>query len=292
MLLLCDASSEFDVIRWSGTSNPLKLLDLSPMLSGLVGPSLIAIPGEDHRVLTFGGSSVMYPMMELLGLPQNKSEDKFEYRQLLFRAAKAEALQVEGLEAISSSSIASNETHVMLVGGYLGNARTAAVHTYSLAASSPDLALRPLTILATGPSARSMPGVVKPNDRLLLMFGGVVQDNDNGLTRHTALGDFFQFDLNTQSWLKIHDGLGSIIPRAYGAFGSASAGAETILFTYGGLRYGFHVQASHASARADVLETQTAQKRMIAFYPIVCAVATRDSRLKLQGGYVLLYSFD
>lgn len=233
---------EFDVMRWAGSGNPLKALDLSPLLSGLAGPSLIAIPGEDHRVLTFGGSSVMYPMMELLGIPQQKSEDKFEYRQLLFRASKAENLTVDGMEAISSSSIASNETHVMLVGGYLGNARTAAVHTYNLAASSPELALQPLPILATGPSARSMPGVVKPDDRLLLMFGGVVHDNNNGVTRHIAIGDLWQFDLNTQSWLKIHDSVARVNPRAYGAFGSVSSGAETVLFTYGGLVNGFHAQ--------------------------------------------------
>ena len=118
---------EFDMIRWSGSGVPLRALDLSPTLSGLAGSSLVAVPGEDHRVLTFGGSSVMYPMIELLALPQGESADKFEYRELLFRAAKAENLTLGGLESISSSSIASNQTHVMLVAGTcdaLGNSRT------------------------------------------------------------------------------------------------------------------------------------------------------------------------
>ena len=92
----------------------------------------------------------MYPVNELLALPQGKSADPFEYRELSFRAAKADNFTLSGLESISSSSIASNETHVMLVAGYLGNTRTSSVHTYSLAASSPDLALKSLPILATG----------------------------------------------------------------------------------------------------------------------------------------------
>jgi len=119
-------------------------------------------------------------------------EDKFEYRELRFRASKAVNATVVGMEAISSSSVASNESHVILFGGYLGNSRTAAVHTYTLAASSPDLALEPMLILATGPSARSMPGVVKPDDSSLVMFGGVVTEIQNGVTVQSALNDLWQ----------------------------------------------------------------------------------------------------
>ena len=57
---------EFDLLRWSGSGNPLRILNLSPSLRGLAGVSLIAIPGEDHRVLTFGGASAMYPLLEVL----------------------------------------------------------------------------------------------------------------------------------------------------------------------------------------------------------------------------------
>ena len=133
---------EFDLLKWSGSGSPLSLLSLSPVMRGLAGPSLVALPGEDHRLLSFGGASVMYPLMEVLRLPFTQSEDKFEYRQLQFRSSKAESATVSGIAAISSSSVSSNESHVMLVAGYLGNSRTAAVHTYDLKASSPDLALQ------------------------------------------------------------------------------------------------------------------------------------------------------
>lgn len=209
---------------------------MTPLLKGVAGPSLISILGEDHRILTFGGASVMYPLMDLMGLPQSKSEDDFEFRVLEFRASKANNATVNGVEAISSSSACSNETHVMLFGGYLGNSRTAAVHTWLLAAPSPDLALSKMLIKATGPSARSFPGVIKPDDSTLLMFGGIVLEQESGATKRTALGDLWDFDLNTQSWTKVHDTNQANLPRGFGAFGSMNVDGETILFTYGGLQ--------------------------------------------------------
>jgi len=64
---------ELDLLRWSGSGIPLRLLSLSPLLAGLAGLSLTVIKGEDHRVLTFGGASILYPMMEMMEIPQSKS---------------------------------------------------------------------------------------------------------------------------------------------------------------------------------------------------------------------------
>jgi hypothetical protein len=160
---------ELDLLKWTGSGNPVKQLNLSPVLTGLAGPSLVVIPGENHRVLMFGGSSITYPLSELMQISQNMSEEKFEYRELQFRGAKAVNFTLSGMEVVSFSSAASNTTHVMMLFGYLGNSRTAAVFTYSLLASSPDLALNLMLILATGPSARSMPGVTKLDDSTLLV---------------------------------------------------------------------------------------------------------------------------
>jgi len=160
---------ELDLLKWTGSGNPVKQLNLSPVLTGLAGPSLVVIPGENHRVLMFGGSSITYPLSELMQISQNMSEEKFEYRELQFRGAKAVNFTLSGMEVVSFSSAASNTTHVMLLFGYLGNSRTAAVFTYSLLASSPDLALNLMLISATGPSARSMPGVTKLDDSTLLV---------------------------------------------------------------------------------------------------------------------------
>ena len=242
---------ELDILRWSGSGVPLSLLNLSPVLAGLAGPSLIVIPGEDHRILTFGGSSVLYPLEELLQNPQSKSDDKFEYRKMMFRAAKAENETINSMEAISYAAAASNETHVMMFGGYLGNTRTASVHTYSLFASSPDLALQPLLIRATGPSARGFPGVIKPDDVTLLMFGGVMQEDQDGLTRQVASGDLWEFDLSTQSWTSIHETMEAHAPRAFGAFGSVEVGFDIIMFSYGGLKKGFQKGTTFAAVSAD-----------------------------------------
>ena len=74
---------EFDLLKWTGSGVPLRLLELSPILSGLAGSSLIVAPGEHHRILTFGGASVMYPITDILKIPQNQSEDTFEFRECL-----------------------------------------------------------------------------------------------------------------------------------------------------------------------------------------------------------------
>lgn len=50
---------EFDLLKWSGSGTPLRILNLSPVLAGLAGPSLIAIPGEDHRYPSKGSNSIL-----------------------------------------------------------------------------------------------------------------------------------------------------------------------------------------------------------------------------------------
>jgi hypothetical protein len=117
---------EFDLMRWTGSGNPLKVLTISPSLSGLAGASLIAVPGEDHRVLVFGGTGGMHPVSDRLGLELIDNGEKFDFRELLFRASKAVSMIMTSKDAISFSSSARNRTHVMLFGGYLGNSRTAA----------------------------------------------------------------------------------------------------------------------------------------------------------------------
>ena len=230
---------EFDLLKWAGSGNPLSLMALSPVLHGLSGVSMISLPGQDHRVLSFGGAGADYALTETLNTQQNQSDAKFEYRELYFRASKAVNSSIQNKDSISSASVASNSTHVMIFAGYLGNSRTAALHTYTLAASSPALGLELMFVPASGPNARSFPGVIKPDDTTLLMYGGVVKRESDGIVTKEASGELWRFDLNAQSWYKVHATLASNKPRAYGAFGSVVAGADTILFVYGGLRDSF-----------------------------------------------------
>ena len=71
------------------------------------------------------------------------------------------------------------------------------------------------------------------------MYGGIKpnQQNDN---EQVALGELWQFDLNTQSWLKIHDTLGQKTPLAFGAFAYVTQDSQIYLFIWGGLANGFH----------------------------------------------------
>ena len=166
---------EFDCLKLSGDGYPLTELVLSPSLAGIAGHSLVVIPGENHRVLVFGGvtdtnqQTLPYPIMEMTQKSQTMSTDSFEFRELLFRGAKAINTAVRGVEALSFSSATSNETHVVMFAGYLGNSRTSALFSYSLAESSPDLGLKPLAVFASGPRARSHVGAALPDVTTLLV---------------------------------------------------------------------------------------------------------------------------
>ena len=96
--------------------------------SVLLRPSIF-----DSHIGPFHGSHFNFSAPpQVLRLPLVETADKFEYRELQFRASKAVNATILGKDAISSASVASNETHVILYGGYLGNTRTSAVHTYTL----------------------------------------------------------------------------------------------------------------------------------------------------------------
>ena len=255
---------EFDLLKWSKSGSPLELLNLSPVLDGLAGPSMIVLPGEDHRVLTFGGASILYPLMELMKSKQERTDGRFEYRELEFRASKVTSKSLDTFSSISSGSVASNATHIMLVAGYLGNTRTQAVHTYEVEGSSPELALKSMLIQATGPDARSKPGLIKPDGTTLLMYGGIVKGNVGGVKTQAALGDLWEFDLNTQAWSRVHDTLTNedFTPRAFGAFGSFESDGETFVFTFGGLLKGFHSVDTFRGALPDGLY-QVSDKGMV-----------------------------
>ena len=111
-------------------------------------------------------------------------------------------------------------------------------------------------ILANGPRARSMPGVIKPDDTTLLMYGGVKQNETDGVTHISALGDLWQFDLNTQSWLKVHDTTAASSPRAFGAFGTGTTEDDTFIFSWGGLRDGFHPEHTFRTAGGAVQDVK------------------------------------
>ena len=108
--------------------------------------------------------------MEMMEVSQTMSVDSFEFRELLFRGAKAINITVRGVEALSFSSATSNETHVVMFAGYLGNSRTSALFSYSLTESSPDLGLKPLAVFASGPRARSHVGAALPDVTTLLVL--------------------------------------------------------------------------------------------------------------------------
>jgi hypothetical protein len=190
---------EFDCLKLSGDVCPLTELVLSPSLAGIAGHLLVVIPGESHRLLVFGGvtatnqQTLPYPIMELMGVSQTGlSVDSFEFRELMFRGAKAINIAVSGVEALSFSSATSNETHVVIFAGYLGNSRTSVLFSYSLAESSPDLGLKPMAVLASGPRARSHVGVALPDATTLLVFTFSKVSNVCHLTHKV---DYFTTDI-------------------------------------------------------------------------------------------------
>ncbi len=188
---------EFDCLKLGGDVCPLTEIVLSPSLAGIAGHSLVVIPGESHRLLVFGGvtatnkQTLPYPIMELMGESQIPNSASFEFRELMFRGAKAINIAVSGVEALSFSSATSNETHVVIFAGYLGNSRTSVLFSYSLAESSPDLGLKPMAILASGPRARSHVGVALPDATTLLVLTFSKVSNVSHLTKV----DYFTTDI-------------------------------------------------------------------------------------------------
>lgn len=232
---------ELDVLKVGTDQRPFTLMEVSPSLDPLLGGTSVTLPSSDHKILIFGGSSVAYVLDLLFGTVGVPSFEEFEYRDLEFRSRKASRMSFAGVSGLSSHSEVANSSMVILFGGFVRNTLTSAVYTYNLASASPSLGLSKFAVLAEAPPARSFPGVVKPNDVLLLMFGGT-QNSDT--INHEGNSQMWELDLTTQKWSVVHeDGLPTTPdPAAFFAFTNIADGSGSVLLLmHGGLAEGFNV---------------------------------------------------
>jgi hypothetical protein len=142
----------------------------------------------------------------------NASSELFEFRNMLFRAGKVVNATVSSIGSLSGHTAVSNSTTVVLFGGYMRNSLTSGVFTYTISAANPTLGLAPLIMQALGPSKRAYPGLVKPDDTSILMYGGSAGKK--------GLSDLWRLDLKTQFWELLHDSNAEGVPDsvAHAAF--------------------------------------------------------------------------
>jgi len=232
---------ELDLFKlFSGQDEAFTRLDMSPILTPITGMHVVPLAGADHRILSFGGASTPYFLDLVAGqmsAPQTTVE-AFEYRDLEFRARTATSIAVAGVSSLSSISEVANSTHVILFGGFVRNTLTSAVFTYDLSSSRPSLGLKRQKILATGPKSRGFPGVAKPDDFFLLMFGGVERDIGPQLE---GISELWALDLTTQKWEVVHTSEGAHVPTraAFAAFTTMTIDGQVLLISTGGLEGGY-----------------------------------------------------
>ena len=103
-----------------------------------------------------------------------------------------------------------------------------------MTAASPALGLSPLAVLSLqSPEARSYPGLVKPDETTLFMYGGF----SDGAGR----SDAWVLDIVSNSWKQIArqdtTDPDQPYPTAFNAFSSFYLGGHTVFVTSGGTCY-------------------------------------------------------
>ena len=162
----------FDIKKAMAGQHPFSQVETSPRLPGLLGMAAATLQNVDNRILTFGGSSVFHLSTFLRRQRPAVEESGFQVRVLAFRARKAASTHLDMPEQTLCADI-QNSTHVVMFGGFVGNALSSCVFIYELAAAQPSLGLNAVPVLSLqAPSARGYAGLVKPDDNTLIMFGG------------------------------------------------------------------------------------------------------------------------
>lgn len=242
---------EFDTLKASAGQLALREILMSPTLAGRNGQAMVSLAAADHHVMVFGGNANFFVMDHAAGTVKLTTEENFEVRDLEFRSRKAGDQQVSGVGSLSAMAVASNSTHVMLFGGFLSNALTAAVWTYSLSAASASLGLQAMPAYSVGPDSRGFPGLIKPDDNTLIMYGGV--------SGGVGLGDLWALDVSTQNWAKLHDSIPTTPPpasfTAFAQIAEQTAGEGTTLISAGGILGGYKSGVTFMKG-ADISDTE------------------------------------
>jgi hypothetical protein len=175
-LVLLQDLWEIDFLKAEANLFPLRQIDLSPALTGLIGLVAAPLPHTDHKIVTVGGGTANPFFLALLqtaaGFVPAASSETLSYRELEHRSRKASTFSLSAVSAIAAAAGAANDTHLMLFGGFVGNDLSSATFTIDLFSPSPASSFSRLNALTTGPDARSFPSLAKPDDQTLIMFGG------------------------------------------------------------------------------------------------------------------------
>ena len=250
-LTLLDDLWEFNVVKALSGQQPFYKLETSPRLKGLVGMAAATLPSADNKLLLFGGSIIFHAMTLVSEQLATPGTGTFEVRLLEFRAGKAGSAALPNLGEISSSASVHNNTHVVLFGGFVGNALSAVTFTYELAAASPQLGMAGLLPLSqAAPPPRAFPGLVKPDEDTLVMFGGY--------SGGSGRSDLWKLNVVSSRWTLLEQedktDASKPYPTAFGAFSyfyvASAQGQDLILTTNMGLKDGYKAGVSFARGGA------------------------------------------
>ena len=160
--------------------------------------------------------------------PPRKKEQSFQHSEFL------------NTTLFAGFTASSNSTTVVLFGGFMFNSLTNAVFTYTISAANPTLGLNVNLVEAVGPSARGYPGLVKPDDTSILLYGGTAEV-ESSTVRSEGMSDLWQLDLKTQNWLRVHSSadMGAPVSTSYAAFKAWYQDGQTYLISQGGIHKGY-----------------------------------------------------
>ena len=234
---------------------------IKPSMPGLAGMTKAVLPGADNRVLIFGGSSVFHAGNLIMQRTPAAVDGLFQFRDIEFRAGKGSLTDLKSRE-LSSNTMVQNGTQAILFGGFIGNSLSSAVFKYDLTAASPELAFSPLPILSQqAPPARGFPGLVKPDDDTLVVFGGYAEENGQA--------DMWKLDIVSSSWSNLFKENSADptlpSPTAFGAFSYFDSGG-LVLCTHGGLQGGYKAGTSFRPGPGQIAENQVSKNARYTFW--------------------------
>ena len=235
-LTVLDDLWEFNVVKGLAGEHAILSIYFSPTPSGRQGMSAGTLPMSDNRILIFGGSSVFHPLTLLSQASTLPVKDAFQQvRDFHFRAGKAATTELD-IPEVSSNVKVQNSSHVILFGGFVGNSLSSAVFIYQIAATTASLGFDAVSILSDrSPSLRGYPGLVKPDDSTLVMFGGY--------SKGSGRSDMWKLNLDSSLWTLAAKqevtNAAKAYPTAFNAFSYFYVDGSLVLASVGGLRGGY-----------------------------------------------------
>jgi len=293
-LIVLDDLWEFNVALALVGQPSFSQLETSPRLKGMVGMTAASLPNADNRVLMFGGSKVLHAETLMSQRIPPPIDATFQVRNLEFRARKATRTDLPLTETSFNVKV-QNSTHVILFGGFIGNALSSAVFVYEMTAASPALGFSPVVVLSLqAPEARSFPGLVKPDETSLLMYGG--------FSEGAGRSDVWLLNVVSSSWTQISKQDATDpdqpYPTAFDAFSSFYVDSSLVVVTSGGLRGGYKSGTSFTMGPSrrtvdqdfslsndarfrfwDASNPTAPWNRMLSKYPVECCNPNGDELL-------------